>query len=53
MEIFLAKGVSCYYDNESIEDIKVPLRYKHLLEQWAPKDLPEINTDLSINERIY
>jgi len=53
MQIFLAKWGSCSYDNESIDDIKVPLRYKHLVKQWAPKDLPKINTDFSVSERIY
>ena len=49
---FSPKGGSCSYDNESINDIKVPLRYKILVKQWAPKDLPEINIYFSINERI-
>ena len=53
MEIFLAKGGSCSYDNKSIDDIEVPLRYKQIVKQWAPKDLLEINTNFSINERIY
>ena len=31
MKLFIAKGGSCSYDDESIGDIEVPLRYKHLL----------------------
>jgi hypothetical protein len=53
MEFFLAKGGSCYYDHESINDIEVPLRYTHIVKQWVPKDLPEINIDFCVNERIY
>jgi hypothetical protein len=53
MEIFLAKGGSCSYDHERIEDIEVPLRYKHIVKQWVPKDIPEINTDFCVKERIY
>jgi hypothetical protein len=53
MEFFLAKGGSCSYDHESIDDIEVPLRYKHIVKKWVPKDLPEINTDFCVNERIY
>ena len=40
MEFFLAEGGSCFYDHESIEDIEVPLGYKHLVKQWVPKKLP-------------
>jgi hypothetical protein len=29
------------------------LRYKHIVKRWLPKDLPERNTDFSVNERIY
>jgi hypothetical protein len=39
MEFFLAKGGSCYYDYESIDEIEVPLRYKHIVKRWVPKDL--------------
>jgi len=53
MDFFLGKGGSCSYDHESIDDIEVPLRYKHIVKQWVPKDLPEINTDFCVNERIY
>jgi hypothetical protein len=45
MEFFLAEGGSCSYDAESIDDIEVPLRYKHLVKRWVPKDLPQVNTD--------
>jgi hypothetical protein len=53
MDFFLVKGGSCSYDHESIDDIEVPLRYKHIVKQWVPKDLPEINTDFCVNKRIY
>ena len=53
MELFLAKGGSCYYDDERIDDIEVPLRYKHIVKQCVPKDLPKINIDFFVNERIY
>ena len=29
------------------------MRYTHLEKEWVPKELPPINTDFSINERIY
>ena len=29
------------------------MRYKHLLKQWAPKELPELDTDFCVNERMY
>jgi len=45
VENFLTKVGSCSYDNESIDDIEVPLRYKNLMKQWKPNDLPEINID--------
>jgi hypothetical protein len=53
MEFFLAEGGSCSYDAESIDDIEVPLRYKHLVKRWVPKDLPQVNTDFCLDERIY
>jgi hypothetical protein len=53
MEFFLAEGGSCSYDAESIDDIEVPLRYKHLVKRWVPKDLPQVNTDFFLDERIY
>jgi hypothetical protein len=53
MEFFLSKGDSCYYDDERIDDIEVPLRYKHIVKRWVPKDLSEINTGFCANGRIY
>jgi len=50
---FLAKGGSCSYGDESISDIEVPLRYKHLVKPWVPRDLPQINIDFCVNGRIY
>ena len=35
MQYFIANGGSCNYDVESIGDIEFPLRYRHLLQQWA------------------
>ena len=53
MKLFRAKGGSFSYDNESIGDIKVPLGYKHLLKQWVPKELPKLDTNFCVNERMY
>ena len=53
MEFFLKGGGSCSYDDETVGDIEVPLRYKHLVKQWVPKDLPQVNIDFFVNERIY
>ena len=53
MKLFLVEGGSCSYDDERIGDIEVPLRYKHLLKQWVPKELPELDTDFYVNERMY
>jgi hypothetical protein len=53
MKFILVEGGSCSYDDESIGDTKVPLWYKHLLKQWVPKELPELDTDFCDNERIY
>jgi hypothetical protein len=53
MEFFLAEGGSCSYDDESIGDIEVPLRYKHLVKQWVPKELPPLDTDFIVNNRTY
>jgi hypothetical protein len=53
MEFFLVEGGSCSYDDETIGDIEVPLRYKHLVKQWVPKDLPHLNTYFCVNERIF
>ena len=51
--IFLKGGGSCSYDDKIVGDIDVPLRYKHLVKQWVPRDLPQVNTDFCVNERIY
>ena len=53
MDFFLAEGGSCSYDDETTGDIKVPLSYKHLVKQWVPKDIPHLNTDFCVNERIF
>ena len=44
MDFFVAGGGSCSYDDETIGDIEVPLRYKNLVKQWVPRDLPQVNT---------
>jgi hypothetical protein len=31
----------------------VPLRYKYLVKQWVPKDLPHLNIVFCVNERIF
>ena len=53
MNFFLQGGGSCSYDDETVGDIDVPLRYQHLVKQWVPSDLPQVNTDFCVNERIY
>ena len=53
MEFFLAEGGSCSNDDETIGEFEVPLRYKHLVKQWVPRELPQVNTDFCVNERIY
>ena len=53
MEFFLAKGGSCSYDDETKGDIEVPLRYKDLVKEWVPKELPLVNTDFCVNERTF
>ena len=53
MNYFLQGGGSCSYDDETVGDIKVPLRYKHLVKQWVPSDIPKVNIDFCVNERIY
>ena len=53
MNFFLQGGGSCSYDDETVGDIGVPLRYQHLVKQWVPSDLPKVNTDFCVNERIY
>ena len=53
MQFFLAEGGSCSYDNETKGDRKVPLRYTHVQKEWVTKELPLVNTNFSVNERIY
>ena len=50
---FSQDGGSCSYDDETIGDIKVPLRYIHLVKQWVLRDIPLVNLDLCVNDRIY
>ena len=52
MDFFLIGGGSCSYDDETVEDIGVPLRNICLVKQWVPRDLPQVNTDFCVNERI-
>ena len=44
---------SCSYDDETIGDIEVPLRYKQLGKEWVPSGLPQVNIDFCVNERTY
>ena len=53
MGFFLRGGGSCSYDDEIVGDIEVPLRYKNLEKQWVPRDIPQVNIDFCVNERIY
>jgi hypothetical protein len=53
MKFFLVEGASCSYDDESIGDIDVPLRYKHLVKQWVPKELHPIDVHFIVNNRTY
>jgi hypothetical protein len=53
MLFFIANGGSSSYDAESIGDIEFPLRYKHLVQRWAPKEQPEVETDFFIGGRMY
>ena len=50
---FLKEGGSCSYDDETVGDIDVPLRYQHLVKQWVPSNIPKVNTNFCVNERIY
>ena len=52
-EFFLKGGGSCSYDDKIVEEINVPLRYKHLVKQWVPRDIPQIKIDFCVNEMIY
>ena len=53
MQFFLANGGSCSYDDETKGDIKVPFWYTHIEKEWVPNELPPINIDFCVNERIY
>jgi hypothetical protein len=53
MKFFLAEGGSCSYDDESIGDIDVPLKYNNLVKQWLPKELPPIYVDFIVNNSTY
>ena len=37
MEFFIVEGGSCDYDDESIGDIELSFRYRHLVKLWVPK----------------
>ena len=50
---FSQRRGSCSYDDETIGDIEVPLKYKNIVKQWVPRDLPQVNADFCVNERIY
>ena len=53
MNFFLKGEGSCSYDDETMGDIDMPLRYQHLVKQWVPSDLTKVNTDFCVNARIY
>jgi hypothetical protein len=53
MQFFIANEGSCNYDDERIGDIEFPLRYKRLVQRWAPNELPEVDTDFFIDGRMY
>ena len=53
IEFFFAEGGSCSYDDETICDIDVPLRYTHLVKKWVHRDHPQLNTYFCVNEMIY
>ena len=53
MKFFLKGGGSCSHDDETVGDIDMPLRHKHLVKQWVPSDLPKVNNNFCVNERIY
>lgn len=53
MQFFLANGGSCSYDDKTKGDIKVPFQYSHIEKEWIPNELPPINIDFCVNERIY
>jgi hypothetical protein len=53
MQFFIANRGLCNYDAENIGDIEFPLMYKHLVQRWALKELPEVDTDFFIDGRMY
>ena len=53
MQYFIANGGSCNYDAERIGDIEFPLRYRHIMQQWVPNKLPQVDTDFFINGSMY
>jgi hypothetical protein len=53
IEFFYVKGGTCSYDDDTKDDIKVPSRYTHILKMLKPKQLPQLDTDFCVNERIY
>ena len=53
MELFVSEGGSCSYHNECIGDIEFPLRYRHIVKRWLPKELPQVDTDFFLNGRTY
>ena len=53
MQFFLANGRSCSYNDETKGNIKVPFWYSHIEKEWIPNELPLINIDFCVNERIY
>jgi hypothetical protein len=53
MKFFLTEEGLCSYDDESIGDIDVPLKYNNLVKQWVPKELPPIDVDFIVNNRTY
>ena len=53
IQFFLSQVGSSSYEDETKGDIKVSLRYTHLHKEWVHKELPPINIDFCIKERIY
>ena len=53
MQFFISNGGSCNYDVERIGDIEFPLRYRHLVQLWVPKELPKVDTYFFISGRMY
>jgi hypothetical protein len=53
IEFFCVKGGTCSYDDDTKDDIKVPSRYTHIVKMWEPKQLPQLDTNFCVNERIY